>query len=64
MAESNDEGCTCDYSYTCPPCQKRIAEENQREYNEERFQWIVESLVSLASKLGVVLPPLPRKRNY
>lgn len=54
--------CSCDYSYTCNECQARIDIENQKQYNEEVKEWIVECLQVLGEKFNVKLPKPPERR--
>lgn len=61
---SGKNGCTCDYSYTCPQCQARIDAMNQAEYLDEVKAWTAESLKLIAAKLGIELPEEPKKRSY
>lgn len=54
--------CECNYSYTCSECQNRIDVENQKQYNEEVKEWIIECLKLLGEKLKVEFPKPPERR--
>lgn len=54
--------CSCDYSYTCDECQTKFDIENQKQYNEEVKDWLVECLKVLGEKLNVKLPKPPERR--
>lgn len=58
------DGCTCDYSYTCPQCRAKMDAANEAEYLREIRDWTVESIVRLAKRLGVELDKPPDKRDY
>ena len=55
--------CTCDYSYTCPPCQQRIELENRIDYQNEVSEWVKDAIIEIAKKLDIVLPDPPKERG-
>jgi hypothetical protein len=54
--------CKCDYSCTCPECQERIEQENQKQYNEEVKDWMIECIKLLGKKFDVEIPEPPERR--
>lgn len=58
------DGCTCDYSYTCPQCRNAMDIENQRQYADEMHAWIISCIEAVAAKLDVTLPDKPEHRGY
>lgn len=55
--------CTCDYSYTCPPCQERIDRANADDYASERLDRLEKLIEAIAKQLGIEAPPPVEKRH-
>ncbi len=56
--------CECNYTYICNECEEKHRIFRQQKYNEEMFDWVVQSIVAVAKKFDVDIKDPPSKPEY
>ena len=56
--------CECNYTYICNECEEKHRIFRQQKYNEEMFDWVVQSIVAVAKKFDVDIKEPPSKPEY